>query len=98
MARYYSDMVHRKTCVYRFYDSAEHLLYVGISMNLNSRLAKHQQRGWWPDVIRCDVEWFEGREAAKAAERRAIIKENPIHNVTRPPRTIEFRDITGGVA
>lgn len=94
MARYYSDMVNRKTCVYRFYDEDEQLLYVGISMNLEGRLTKHHSRGWWPEVVRCDVEWFEGREEAKAAERAAIAREHPIHNIMRPAGGIEIRDIT----
>lgn len=100
MARYYSDMVNQKTCVYRFYDAEGRLLYVGISLNLEGRLAKHRRREWWPEVVRCDVEWFEDRRGAKAAERAAIAEEDPIHNVTRPVMAaIEFRDITrGGVA
>jgi predicted GIY-YIG superfamily endonuclease len=84
MARYYSDMYKRRTCVYRFYDIDDALLYVGLSMNLEGRLAKHRRRAWWPQVVRQEVEWFAGREAAKAAERAAIRAENPIHNIVRP--------------
>jgi len=81
---YYSDMVNRETCLYRFYDSAGRLLYVGITMDLSRRLAKHRQRDWWPDVAEADYEYFPGREAAKSAERVAIATEDPIHNITRP--------------
>jgi|GEM_PF-3631458 len=94
MATYYSDMVNRDTCVYRFYDADENLLYVGLSMNLNSRLNSHRRTEWWTDVVRCDVEWFEGREPARVAERRAILDEAPIHNRMRPTPEIQFRDIT----
>src|SRR5699024_9013718 len=58
---YYSDMVNRETCLYRFYDSAGRLLYVGITMDLSRRLAKHRQRDWWPDVAEADYEYFPGR-------------------------------------
>jgi hypothetical protein len=81
---YYSDMVDRRTCVYRFYDSAGVLLYVGLSMSLEGRLAKHRRKPWWPEVARTELEWFDGREAAKDAERFAIHHEHPVHNITRP--------------
>lgn len=81
---YYSDMVNRRTCVYRFYDINDDLMYVGISLNLEGRLSKHRRREWWPEVDRMEVEWFDGREAAKAAERSAIYHENPTYNITRP--------------
>jgi excinuclease UvrABC nuclease subunit len=84
MATYYSDMVNRPTCVYRAYDEDGELLYVGISMNLEGRLAKHRVTTWWPEVDEITVKWFSGREAAKAAERAAIRNENPRYNVARP--------------
>lgn len=83
-ATYYSDMVNRRTCVYRCYDEDEVLLYIGLSMNLDGRLSKHRSAGWWPEVVEVTVAWYEGREAAKAAEKRAIATENPVHNITRP--------------
>lgn len=81
---YYSDMVHRATCVYRLYDAADRLLYVGLSMSPHGRFEKHKRKPWWRDVERTEIEWFAGREAAKAAERSAIHHENPLHNITRP--------------
>ena len=95
MARYYSDMVHQPTCVYRLYSERDDLIYVGLSMNLEQRLHAHAKREWWPEVTRCDVEWFDGREAAKAAERHAIATESPRHNQARPAALgIQIRDIT----
>lgn len=81
---YYSDMVDQRTCVYRLYDAEGELLYVGMSMNLAGRLSKHHMRSWWPEVAETVVEWFPGREAAKAAERSAIHHENPRYNLVRP--------------
>lgn len=81
---YYSDMVNRRTCVYRFFDENDRLLYVGLSMNFDGRLAKHRRKPWWPQVARTEIEWFDGRESAKTAEKIAIHHENPVYNITRP--------------
>lgn len=93
MAISYSDMVNRRTCVYRAYDADQRLLYVGISVNLDGRLSKHHSSAWWPAVVEIAVQWFEGREAAKAAERRAISEEHPIYNVSRPTRGPRIREV-----
>lgn len=93
MPTYYSDMVNRRTCVYRAYGADGRLLYVGISMNLDGRLTKHRRAAWWPSVVEITVQWFDGREAAKAAERLAILNEQPLHNVTRPNSTVRIREI-----
>lgn len=73
----------RSECVlYRMYDASDALLYVGMSINLPSRLAQHRsQQDWWPDVVRVEVEHFAGRKAAAAAEMAAIAAEAPQHNV-----------------
>lgn len=62
-------------------------------MNLDGRLTKHRSSAWWPQVFEVSVEWFEGREAAKAAERLAILDEDPIYNVTRPV-AVRIREVT----
>lgn len=84
MARYYSDMVNMPTCVYRAYDKDGALLYVGISMNLESRLTKHRSSAWWPLTDEITIKWYGGREEAKAAEREAIRTEAPRFNLSRP--------------
>lgn len=93
MATYYSDMVNRRTCVYRAYDVDGHLLYVGISMNPTGRFVSHQRAPWWPLTDEITVQWFDGREAAKSAERIAIREEAPIYNVARPSRTVRIREV-----
>lgn len=87
MSRYYSDMVNMPTCVYRIYDGpGGDLLYIGLSMNIEGRIAKHRCSGWWPEHADITLQWFEGREAAKRAERNAIAEEHPIYNITRPTK------------
>lgn len=80
----YAAMAHHPTCVYRCFDAGGHLLYVGLSKNLLGRIAKHRRKPWWPLVDHIEEEWFDDREAAKAAEKLAIHHEGPLHNITRP--------------
>lgn len=93
MATYYSDLVNRRTCVYRAFDIDGQLLYVGISMNLSGRLDKHRRSAWWPEVDEIVVEWFDGREAAKVAEREAILTEEPIYNVAGRGHMPRIREV-----
>lgn len=72
--------------VYRLYDFAGVLLYVGISDNPKRRFAQHaDDKGWWYLVVRWTVEWFETRDAAVAAEARAIREECPAYNLAGVP-------------
>lgn len=71
-----------RTSLYRFYDEADQLLYVGITGDPRARWAQHAaERAWWPDVARHSVEWLDSREDAEAAELAAITAEGPLHNV-----------------
>jgi hypothetical protein len=72
------------TDLYRFYDADDRLLYVGISLHAAQRASEHRRdKPWWPDVARMNVEHLDGdRKTAEAAERRAIVNERPLHNVT----------------
>jgi len=72
----------RPTDLYRFYDSNDRLLYVGISFHAATRASEHRRdKAWWPQVSRMTVEHLTTRTAALAAEQAAIIRERPIHNV-----------------
>lgn len=75
------------TALYRFYDAADRLLYVGITGDPADRWARHAaEKPWWPDVARHSVEWLPSREVALAAEAAAIVAEGPLHNVAGTPR------------
>jgi predicted GIY-YIG superfamily endonuclease len=68
--------------VYRCYDAAGHLLYVGCSMNPKQRLKEHRYyRTWWTDrIARVALEGFSDQAAGLAAEKQAIQTGHPIHN------------------
>jgi predicted GIY-YIG superfamily endonuclease len=79
-----------RTALYRHRDTNGTLLYVGISLSVAARLARHTSTAhWFSEVARVDIEWLPTREAALVAERRAIRTEHPRCNVahTRLLRT-----------
>lgn len=79
--------------LYRFYDAAGRLLYVGITADLPRRLGRHKRdRPWWADVTRVEVAHYPDRENALAAEAEAITDERPLYNVrhnARPALEVE---------
>jgi predicted GIY-YIG superfamily endonuclease len=67
--------------LYRFYDRTDVLLYVGITMDLGSRMKQHKRdKPWWAGVANITVEHFPTRDEALAAEKRAIKEEGPLYN------------------
>jgi predicted GIY-YIG superfamily endonuclease len=79
-----------RTALYRLYDAAGDLLYIGIAKDPASRWKSHANHprtsGWWPLVSRKEVEWLPSREAADVAETEAIKKERPAHNRAKVDR------------
>jgi hypothetical protein len=72
-----------KTSLYRHYDASGVLLYVGIAKDPLLRSEQHEaQSNWYRFVDRTDIEWFDTRDLASAAERSAITTERPIFNDT----------------
>ena len=70
------------TQLYRHFDSAGTLLYVGISKSTMVRLAQHADHAHWFDLIAViKIETFDSREAAIEAEAIAIVSENPLYNI-----------------
>jgi predicted GIY-YIG superfamily endonuclease len=69
------------TCVYRIYDSAGGLLYIGVSASAIGRMAGHVTKPWADQIARIEVEHYEHKAAALRAEREAIRAEQPMHNL-----------------
>lgn len=77
--------VPQRTALYRHFDAAGRLLYVGISLSAVQRLAQHKQAShWFAQIARVDVEWLPSRHDALRAESKAIANEAPLHNRARP--------------
>ncbi len=69
------------TYLYRLFNEAGELLYVGVTCNLVARLAAHRrQKSWWGEVADTTVIRFPTRLEALAAEVEAIAGEVPRYN------------------
>lgn len=75
----------RPTQLYRHFDAAGRLLYVGISLHALHRLAQHRGSPWYAQIARVDIEVHPSRTAALCAEARAIAQERPLFNVRGAP-------------
>ncbi|MFE9064890.1 GntR family transcriptional regulator [Streptomyces violaceusniger] len=70
-----------RTALYRLYDTDDRLLYLGITSEPKVRMKAHAtDKPWWGDVETREVEWFDTRDEAAAAEIEAIRHEQPVHN------------------
>lgn len=68
--------------LYRVYDAADALLYVGITNDPAERFGAHAfRKHWWHEAVRISLEHFDSREACARAELAAIRSEQPRHNV-----------------
>jgi predicted GIY-YIG superfamily endonuclease len=73
------------THLYRHFDNNGTLLYVGISLSTLNRLAQHREHAhWFTEIKRVEIERFQSRQEALSAERAAIQREKPLHNLKRP--------------
>lgn len=68
--------------LYRHYDAFGRLLYVGISLSAVERLARHRVESHWVShIARIEITAYGSRNDAVLAERRAIMRESPAHNI-----------------
>jgi predicted DNA-binding transcriptional regulator AlpA len=68
--------------LYRHYDADGTLLYIGISLNAISRLLAHKDyASWFAGIARIEITGYPDRATAALAERIAIGRENPKHNI-----------------
>jgi len=75
-----------ETAVYRLFDTAESLLYVGMSSNPTGRWKGHRRdKAWWSEVASYEIAWYPTRPEARAAELAAIQTEKPRCNVADVP-------------
>jgi predicted GIY-YIG superfamily endonuclease len=81
--------------LYRMFDENERLLYVGITLDVGQRFTDHRQhKPWWQNVVTMKLEHFATRAELEAAERDAIVAENPLHNRQRNFRPETSREST----
>lgn len=69
-------------CVYRCWDAAGRLLYIGSTMNLARRCIAHKSASaWWTAVRYLTSTPYPSERQARFVERHAIFAEQPPHNV-----------------
>jgi excinuclease UvrABC nuclease subunit len=69
--------------VYRVFDAADRLLYVGCSVDVPTRLTTHEQNApWWVYMARFEVTDYPDRDSAAEAEATAISTEHPRWNIS----------------
>lgn len=74
--------VSERTAVYKAYDEAGTLIYVGIARNWGHRWSQHSQRSeFFGLVAALKIEWFPSREMACARERQLIVEQQPTFNL-----------------
>ena len=75
-------MTSGRTAVYRFYDTGDALLYIGIADKIGRRWDEHaRSQLWWGEVQRQTVTWYDHRSEAERVEVDAIRDEHPRYNV-----------------
>lgn len=68
--------------LYRFFNADGQLLYIGVTGNVRARWNAHSlTQPWWTEVATCTIEHRPSRAVALAAEKAAIVAEQPLHNV-----------------
>ncbi|MCW2898517.1 MAG: hypothetical protein JWO67_782 [Streptosporangiaceae bacterium] len=68
--------------LYRFFNTAAELIYIGISNRVPRRLDEHgDDKPWYLEIARVDVEHHPDRHAALRAEKNAIKAERPKYNI-----------------
>ena len=82
--RRFARLLDTEHILYRLFDDAGDLLYVGITNRWSRRSGEHSRtKSWWPLVARVEEHSFPDRASVEAAEKEAIRSENPRHNVER---------------
>lgn len=72
--------------LYRFFDTAGDLLYIGITNDPGRRWGRHAgDKPWWNEVDRIELERHPDRPTVLLAERDAIKAEYPRYNVVHAP-------------
>lgn len=73
--------------LYRHFDDAGLLLYVGVSLSAMGRLERHREASpWFWNIAKVEIQRFSTREESLAAERHAIMNEHPLFNLRMAPK------------
>lgn len=72
----------KRTYVYRLFDDAGRLIYIGSTMEPEGRVEHHRKNMWWgPQIKRMSFKVYPDRQSGIEAEAHAIRTENPRWNI-----------------
>lgn len=87
------------TSVYKYYDAANRLIYIGITAQRIGRQVQHNDSSeWWPYVARQEIEHYPSRADARAVERGLIELHRPPFNKQHNDRWEDVREAYLAVA
>lgn len=82
--RRYARLFDQDHTLYRLFDDAGVLLYIGVTNEWSRRDGEHARtKPWWGEVTRVERKSFPTRDSVLAAEKHAIRSENPRYNIER---------------
>jgi len=85
------------TGLYRVYDGADGLLYIGVSKHFGVRWQQHaQKQPWWNGRRRMTVDFYDDRDEAFDAEALAIFNEQPKYNVRHRNQALRLKALQAG--
>lgn len=84
-APHQQQQTHRRAAVYRLYDDAGHLLYIGSAYDPEERQGYHKHKAWGSEIARREDRWYHDRAMAYTQETAAIEAERPKYNVIDNP-------------
>lgn len=74
------------SAVYRIYNTAGDLIYVGMSYDPDVRVrVQRREKVWGHEISRHEVDWHPNRAASQRAEEQLIKERQPRYNVTHTP-------------
>lgn len=72
--------------VYRVFDAADTLLYIGCTRTPHSRFKQHKSKAaWYPKAHHAEWTAFPNFATARAAESAAICADRPLFNIEHKP-------------
>lgn len=84
-----------RTALYRHYQADGQLAYIGVTKDPQRRLAQHVAKAdWVATITTTEMQWFNSKPEAMAAEADAIRSEKPLFNKIYSDRAdMKFADI-----
>lgn len=85
----------QKITLYRYFDSDDRLLYVGITGDNTKRQSQHRRSSFWfGEISYAEFEHYDTREEADESETKAILNEKPMYNIAKKGMVLQHSPYT----